>query len=126
VSLGSGLTINGTDASRGWDITNQRTYIFQPPTKPFLGIGHVFNTQNLDARLEKAFVLATGQNVSVVFDLFNALNTANFGCYDVTIFPTTGSPNANYGQPTCAALGRRFQLGLRYGARPAARGSLRQ
>jgi hypothetical protein len=118
VSLGSGLTINATDASRGWDLPKQQTYIFEPPTRPFLGFGHVFNTQSADVRLEKDVVLASGQRVSVVADVLNAFNTANFGCYDVTIRPTTEPPNPIYGQPTCAGLGRRLQVGVRYGVRP--------
>lgn len=122
VSLGSGLTVNATDASAGFEYGRQKKYIYSPPTKPFLGLGHVFNTQNMDARLEKNFLLASGQHVAVLVDLFNAFNTANFGCYDAQINPTSGSPNANYNKPGCAALGRRLQLGLRYGLQPARRG----
>jgi hypothetical protein len=125
VSLGSGLTINGVDASQGNDLVRQRTYIFEPPTRPFLGIGHVFNTQSVDVRLEKELTIRTGQDVSVVADVFNALNTANFGCYETRINPLTDVPNARYGQPNCAGLGRRLQLGLRYGVRPLSRASVR-
>ena len=118
VNLGSGITINATDASQGWDLPKQRTYVFETPTKPFLGIGHVFTTQNLDLRLEKGFSLARGQTMSVVADLFNALNSANFGCFESTIVPTADQDAAwrnRYGTPSCAATGRRLQLGLRYG-----------
>ena len=58
---------------------------------------------------------AQGQRVSVSADLFNAFNSRNYGCYNTTINPTSGPPNANYGVPGCAALGRRFQIGMRYG-----------
>ncbi len=121
VSLGSGLTVNATDASAGFEYGRQKKYIYSPPTKPFLGIGRVFNTQNMDARVEKSFSLASGQSVAVLLDLFNAFNTANWGCYDAQINPTSGSPNANYNRPGCAALGRRMQLGVRYGLQPARR-----
>ncbi|HPV75722.1 MAG TPA: hypothetical protein PLX31_12540, partial [Gemmatimonadaceae bacterium] len=121
VSLGSGLTVNATDASAGFEYGRQKKYIYSPPTKPFLGIGRVFNTQNMDARVEKSFSLASGQSVAVLVDLFNAFNTANWGCYDAQINPTSGSPNANYNRPGCAALGRRMQLGVRYGLQPARR-----
>jgi hypothetical protein len=117
-NLGTGIAVNATDASQGWDLPKQRTYIFVPRTKPFLGIGHVFATQNLDLRLEKGFRLGSGQSVSLMADLFNALNSANFGCFDATIVPL-GDQNdawrARYGSPGCAAPGRRLQVGLRYG-----------
>jgi hypothetical protein len=126
VSLGSGLTLNGVDASQGDDPYRRRSYIFDPPTRPFLGIGHVFNTQSADIRFEKEFTVASGQSASVVADVFNVFNSELFGCYETRINPLTGPPNANFGQPTCAGLGRRLQLGLRYGLRPISRGSLRQ
>lgn len=118
VNLGSGLTLNATDASQGWEIARQRTYIYEPPKKPFLGMGRVFSTQNLDLRLEKQFSFASGQSLSLMADLFNAANTANFGCFDATIVPTRDQDVAwrnRYGSPSCAATGRRLQLGLRYG-----------
>ena len=98
-----------------FDYGKQKKYVYSPPTKPFLGIGHVFNTQNMDARVEKSFGFASGQSISVMVDLFNAFNTSNWGCYDAQINPTSGSPNANYNRPGCAALGRRVQIGMRYG-----------
>jgi hypothetical protein len=45
-------------------LTKPRRY--SPPTKPFLGIGHVFAYQNVDLRLEKAFSMASAQRISVV------------------------------------------------------------
>ena len=118
VNLGSGITLNATDASQGWDLPKQRTYTFQTPTKPFLGLGHAFTTQNLDLRLEKGFSLGSGQRVSLMADLFNALNSANFGCFESTIVPLADQDaawRARYGTPSCAAPGRRLQVGLRYG-----------
>ena len=78
----------------------------------------MFANQNLDARVEKDFVLPSAQRVGVVLDVFNVFNSANFGCFDTFIAPTTGQPNAHYGQPGCAALGRRLQIGLRYDMDP--------
>lgn len=118
VTLGSGISVNATDASNGWDLAAQRTYVYVPPTSSFLGVGHVFGTQNMDLRLERTFSFASAQSMSVIAELFNALDSDNFGCYDATIYPTSGNVNANYGKPGCAALGRRFQIGLRYGFRP--------
>jgi hypothetical protein len=119
VNLGSGLTVNATDASAGWDFWKQSVYVYSPPTKPFLGIGHVFSTQNLDLRLQKDFPVAAGQNVGLIVDLYNALNTANWGCYDATIRPPGDAGAVNYGVPGCSGLGRRLQIGLRYGYRPS-------
>lgn len=118
VNLGTGITVNATDASQGWDLPKQRTYVFRTPTKPFLGMGHVFATQNLDLRLEKGFELGSGQSVSLMADLFNALNSANFGCFDATIVPLPDQDTGwrkRFGSPSCAAPGRRLQVGLRYG-----------
>jgi hypothetical protein len=118
VSLGTGLTTNAQDQSGGSAFGQVRTYVYSPPTKPFLGIGHVFSTQNVDMRIEKAFTVANAQNLGIVLDLFNAFNNANWGCYETTILPASGPPNARYGLPGCAGLGRRLQIGLRYGLRP--------
>jgi hypothetical protein len=119
VNLGSGILVNGTDASAGFGQYQQVPFVFQPPTRAFLGVGKVFANQNLDLRLEKFFRLVQGQQVSLSADLYNALNSRNYGCFNTTINPTSGSPNANYGVPGCAALGRRLQVGLRYGLAPA-------
>ncbi len=115
ITLGTGLTSFGTDASQGGGPYQQRTYVYAPPTRAFLGVGHVFATQNLDARLEKDLPLRGGQRVGVLLDLYNALNSANFSCYNNYIAPLSGNPNTGYGTPGCAAAGRRLQIGLRYG-----------
>jgi len=124
VSLGSGIAVNATDASGGWGPYQQSTYIFQPPSRSFLGIGRVFAYQNADLRLEKGVTVARGQVASLTLDLFNAFNSTNWGCYDTTIIPTADQATdtgwqRNFGQPKCAGLGRRLQLGLRYGYRGA-------
>ena len=115
VSLGSGIAFSATDASLGFGAGLQRSYIYQPPTRAFLGIGHVFGYQNMDVRLQKDIRFRSRQTAAVLVDVFNVFNSDNFGCYDGQINPTNGSPNANYGKPQCAGLGRRLQVGLRYG-----------
>ena len=115
INLGSGLTVNAQDNTNGSAFGQQVSYVYSPPAQPFLGIGHVFSTQNVDLRLEKAFSMAGAQHISVVADLFNAFNNANYGCYNATI---ENPPNPNYNTPGCAGLGRRLQLGLRYGLQP--------
>jgi hypothetical protein len=118
VTLGSGITVTATDFTGGRGQYQQVTYVYQPPTRPFLGVGHVFANQNLDLRLEKIFSFAGAQQVSVSADVFNALNSRNFGCYNADINPPNEPPNPNFGVPTCAAPGRRLQVGLRYGFLP--------
>jgi len=118
VNLGSGIAVNATDASLGFETGKQRTYVFQPPTRAFLGIGRVFGFQNMDVRVEKEIHFASTQSASIVADVFNVFNSDNLGCSETTINPGGPSANQNYGKANCAGLGRRLQLGLRYGFRP--------
>jgi hypothetical protein len=120
VSLGSGVTTNATDASNGWAYGQQRTYTYTPTGTALLGFGPKFDTKNVDFRLEKDLTIQGGQRLGLLAEVFNALGSSNYGCYDATIAPTSGAPNANYGTPSCAGLGRRLQLGLRYGYHPSA------
>jgi hypothetical protein len=69
----------------------------------------MFPYQNVDMRLRKDF-LSFGhmsQSVGLTFDMFNALNHKNFGCYNV------GNPaDKNFGQPGCVVTdARRYQVG---------------
>jgi len=117
INLGSGVTANASNESAGSGVGQRFTYTFTPPGRAFLGLGSPFAFQNMDVRLQKDFdILSSGQRVGIAVDLFNAFNSANFGCYENTI---TNPPRSNYGQPTCAGLGRRLQVGLRYSARPS-------
>lgn len=115
VNLASGIAVNAEDASAGYAVGQKKTYVFVTPTRPFLGIGHVFGYQNMDMRLEKGFRVAGRSNASLLFDVFNVFNSDNFGCYDTQKRP---DGNPTYGNPGCAGLGRRLQVGLRYGLTP--------
>ncbi|HVE80147.1 MAG TPA: carboxypeptidase regulatory-like domain-containing protein [Gemmatimonadaceae bacterium] len=115
MSFGTGIIENATNNTAGTEPFQSSKYPYEPPGRPFLGIGHVFSTQSVDLRLERDFWLATGQRLGLVADLFNAFNIANYGCYSSTI-GVGGTPATN--RPGCAGLGRRFQVGLRYGFRP--------
>jgi hypothetical protein len=117
VNLGSGIAVSASDNSLGFGPYQKRSYIYQPPTRAFLGIGHVFATQNMDLRLQKDINFASSQTAAVVVDVFNVFKSQNFGCYSTDINPAT-QPNTNFGKPDCAALGRRLQVGLRYGFHP--------
>ena len=103
-----------TGVSKAFGAFQALTYTYTPPTKPFLGMGHVFATQQVDLRAEKPLRLGNGQDLSLVVDLFNAFNNANYGCYNTTLQAT---PNPNYGTPGCAGLGWRLQFGARYNYR---------
>ena len=116
VTLGSGITVNATDESLGSGPYERRTYTYTPPSKPFLGIGNVFATQQVDLRVEKPLQISNGQNLALVVDMFNAFNNANYGCYN-TFIPRQGQTNANFGTPGCAGLGWRLQFGARYSYR---------
>jgi hypothetical protein len=119
VNLGTGITVNATDQTLGTAVFQQRNYIFTPPSRSFLGVGHVFASQQVDLRAEKAVRVRGGNRVSVLADLFNAFNNKNYGCFNTTI-PVAGQTNPNYGTPGCAGLGTRLQLGVRYGYGAAA------
>ena len=121
VNLGSGIAVTGTDATLGFGPYQQRSYTFQPPTRPFLGLGHVFATQNMDVRLQKDINFASRQTAAIVVDVFNVFKTANFGCWNTTIDPPNppaNDSNLDYARPDCAGLGRRLQVGIRYGFHP--------
>lgn len=122
INLGSGIAVNATDATAGFETGRQVTYTFQPPTRAFLGMGHVFGFQNMDARLQKDFTLRSLQTASLVVDVFNAFNSRNFGCYETTIQPGGLASSPNYGNANCAGIGRRLQVGVRYGLRSAITG----
>ena len=75
----------------------------------------------MDLRLQKDINFASSQTAAVVLDLFNAFNSKNFGCNNTTINPPNppaNDSNRNYGKPNCAGLGRRLQVGIRYGFHP--------
>jgi hypothetical protein len=115
VTLGTGFTQLADDQTLGSNPAFVQPYIFEPPTRPFLGMGNVFAVQNMDLRLAKNFTLPGGQRAGLAIDLFNLFNSRNFACYDARI-PVGGNPadNDNFGIPGCAAPGRRLQIGLNY------------
>jgi outer membrane receptor protein involved in Fe transport len=123
VTLGTGFTQLADDQTLGTNPAFVQQYIFEPPTRSFLGIGHVFALQNMDLRLGKNFILPNGQRAGLAIDLFNVFNSRNFACYDARI-PVGGNPadNDNFGKPNCAAPGRRLQIGLNYDFGPSIAG----
>jgi hypothetical protein len=69
-----------------------------------------FPYQNVDLRLRKNFPQIGRSSLGVTFDLFNALNHDNFGCYN------TGDRTAtDFGKATCVVTdARRLQVGAEY------------
>lgn len=70
-----------------------------------------FPYQELNLRLRKDFLnLGTANRVGLTFDVFNALNHNNFGCYD------TGDPtSATFGHANCTVTdARHVQIGAQY------------
>jgi len=78
-----------------------------------------FPYQNIDIRLRKDFPSfgRTPTAVGFTFDVFNATNHANWGCYNTgnrTIVNSAGQtvPDPSYGVPTCLVTdARRYQVG---------------
>jgi hypothetical protein len=70
-----------------------------------------FPYQNVNLRLRKDFyTVGSLQAIGITFDLFNAFNRANLGCYN------SGTPgNKNFGTAGCLLTdARRFQIGAQY------------
>jgi hypothetical protein len=122
VTLGTGFTQQADDETFGTGDAFRTRYIFEPPTRSFLGVGSVFATQNMDLRLAKDFTVTGGQRAGLAIDLFNVFNSRNFGCYDARI-PPTGQTNSAFGRPGCSAPGRRLQIGLTYDFGPSIAGT---
>jgi hypothetical protein len=105
ITLGTGLPIQVTDASRGFGINQLRfTSIRQPGTFPY---------QSWDLRLQKDFPIGSTARVGVVLEGFNLTNHNNYGCF-TDFLPPEGNPNL--GKPNCIVTDpRRTQLGLNIG-----------
>ena len=72
--------------------------------------------RQVDMRLAKDFVLRDGHRLSAFAEVFNLLNSRNFGGYDGFIPPSTEDPNPNFGNPSVlVGPTRSLQFGLAYG-----------
>jgi hypothetical protein len=96
----------------------------EPYKQVFAGI-KAWAFRNVDLRLEKQFNTFRGQRVSLIGEVFNVFNFANFGCYDGRVgdYQADGTitPNPNFKRPGCVITDtrlqgapRRVQLGMRY------------
>jgi hypothetical protein len=109
ITLGSGLPFNVIDASNGFGADTR----FR---RNGGRVNDVFAFKQVDLRVARQFTIANQQRGSVFLEVFNVLNTYNYGGFDGFIPPTTADPNPNYGKPS-RLIGptRSVQLGLTYG-----------
>ncbi|MEA2763369.1 MAG: hypothetical protein QOD47_2653 [Gemmatimonadaceae bacterium] len=108
----SGLVTLG--GKQRWDVGCQR---FCPTfTRAGFTTPGTFPYQNVDMRLRKDFpgFGRTATEFGITFDVFNALNHINLGCYDQNLgggFNINNS-NPNFGKANCVVSdARRYQLG---------------
>jgi outer membrane receptor protein involved in Fe transport len=116
VTLGSGTPYTITDESRGTtaDLRVVRRNEGRPLQFDFI-IPDAWAYRSVDLRLEKLFKFAGTHQVSVAFEGFNVFSYDNFSGYAGNI-PTLPAVNPNYGLPgSVLDVGRRLQLGVRYG-----------
>ena len=67
----------------------------------------------LDLRLSKTVNLGPKVRASVIAELFNVLNHANYTGFNTSLNPTSATTTARFGQPTSADIPREGQLGFK-------------
>lgn len=72
-----------------------------------------FSYQQVDLRVAKAISLPGGVTVSVMGEVFNLFNRANYTSVNSLLNPTSAATTARFGQPTGASIPRQGQLGFR-------------
>lgn len=109
ISLGSGEATNVLDFSHGFSLADrQQTHPFERSIRPPKKNG--FAERNVDFSLEKGISFG-GASLTLVGQIFNALNSTTYGCLN-NFIPPEGNPS--FGQPGCVTnLGRREQLGVK-------------
>ena len=74
----------------------------------------VFPYQNVNFRVRKdLYAIGTSKSIGLTFDLFNAFNRTNVGCYDTGDRNSKDAlGNSTFGLPHCSLTdGRRIQFG---------------
>jgi len=109
INLGTGAATDVLDFSQGFSLADRyKTHPFSKSIYPPKTWG--FAERSVDLRLEKMFAVGP-TSVSVIADVFNLFNWADYGCLNNFIAP---GGNPSFGQPGCVTnLGRREQLGLK-------------
>ncbi len=109
----SGLITLGSGAP--YSLGGQFDGNFEPtggkPEKHSFIIPNAWAYRLVDLRLRKDFFNYRGSALAVTFDVFNALNYQNLGCFN----NTPDRNDVNFGAATCVVSDpRRFQLGFTY------------
>jgi hypothetical protein len=107
ITLGSGLPYNLIDESAG---TSQDLRVFSRNGERAEGL---INFSQIDLRLAKTFTVARRHKMGAFVEVFNLLNTRNFGDYDGRIFFNRDNPE--FGEPR-RLIGptRSLQAGVNY------------
>ena len=119
ITLGTGRRFNKQDFFPAIAVVERG--VTDPEKFGFI-IPNAFAFRNVDFRLRKDFAVASGNRLGVTFDVFNAFNFNNYGCFN-DVFATndngTRKINPDYGKPGgIIAAPRRAQLGLAYDFQP--------
>jgi hypothetical protein len=112
LTLGTGPATQVFDLSQGFDLAGHlKTGVLNRAVYPPKTWG--FGYRDLDLRLEQPVPIAGRTSLSVIGEVFNAGNWANYGCLSNFVGPND-NPSVVLGNPGCvSSLGRREQLGLR-------------
>jgi hypothetical protein len=115
VTLGSGNRFAAQDFSGQQPVFNRGG---AEPRKYSFIIPRAWAYRNVDLRLRKDLPGLGRQRLGVTVDLFNLLDTQNFGCFNDVAFTNQGgtrTANPDFGRPSCViADARRLQLGAQY------------
>ena len=69
--------------------------------------------QQVDIRLAKEIRLAGAMTISLMGEVFNLFDAANYSGQNTLLNPTNAAVTARFGQPTTAHIPRQGQLGFR-------------
>lgn len=108
VQWGSGVPFDLIDERLGWGPARARPYRATEDAGDF---------RQVDLRVQKDFRLPTVEKVSLVAEVINLFNHANFSGYEQVYRYDNGQLNANFGRPQwwTGDIGRRLQLGVSVG-----------
>jgi hypothetical protein len=108
VQWGSGVRFDRVDETAGWGPARERRSYGAEEGEQF---------KQVDVRLQKDFQLPQVERVSLIAEVINLFNNANFREYHDVYRYDNQSLNASFGQPRwwTGDVGRRLQLGLSVG-----------
>jgi hypothetical protein len=68
----------------------------------------------VDLRITKDIKLGATAKVSLIGEVYNLLNHANYGGYVTQLSATSAATTARFGQPSSALISRQAQLAFRF------------